>query len=303
MNFATRKSKLNVVPKGFIAICVLPGLSLVLLFLIYPLATSLVMSFTNATSLSAGTWDFVGFGNYIRMFTNDAHFITALQNTLQLLAIVPLVVIFMALLFAFSLTQTKLRERGVYRVLFFLPSVLSMVVVAVVFSALFDPRATGPINSIIANFGVEPIPWLGDPRFAIWAITIVMIWQAVGYYMVLLIASIDSISRDIFEAADIDGATSKTKFFRITIPMLRDQIGITYVLALSGTMGISFILGRVMTNFGPGTATLVLLGHMYNTAFGAAAFGYAMAIAVFSMAMALAMSYVSRKLTYRSGGY
>ena len=297
---AKKKSALNVMPKGFIAICVLPGLSLVLLFLIYPLVSSLIMSFTNATSLSMGTWQFTGFANYFRMFTNDMHFITALRNTFQLLAIVPAVVIFLSLLFAFLLTQSKLKERGVYRVLFFLPSVLSMVVVAVVFSALFDPRASGPINSFLANFGVEPISWLGDPAFAIWAITIVMIWQAVGYYMVLLIAAIDSISRDIFEAADIDGATSKTKLFRITFPMLRDQIGITYVLALSGTMGISFILGRVMTNFGPGTATLVLLGHMYNMAFGAAAFGYAMAIAVFSMLLALAMSYISRKLTYRS---
>lgn len=295
-----KSSKLNVMPKGFIAICVLPGLSLVLLFLIYPLTSSLIMSFTNATSLSMGTWQFTGFGNYIRMFTNDPHFITSLRNTLQLLAIVPAVVIFLALAFAFSLTQTKLRERSIYRVLFFLPSVLSMVVVAVVFSALFDPRASGPINSFLANFGVEPIPWLGDPTFAIWAITIVMIWQAVGYYMVLLIAAIDSISRDIFEAADIDGATGMSKFFRITIPMLRDHIGITYVLALSGTMGISFILGRVMTNFGPGTSTLVLLGHMYNMAFNAANFGYAMAIAVFSMLMALAMSYISRKLTYSS---
>jgi len=300
MNATNKKPKLNVMPKGFIALCVLPGLSLVLLFLIYPLMSSLIMSFTNATSLSMGTWNFVGFDNYIRMFTSDAHFITALQNTLQLLAIVPAVVIFLALLFAFSLTQTKLRERGLYRALFFLPSVLSMVVVAVVFSALFDPRATGPINNIIGYFGISPIPWLGDPTFAIWAITIVMIWQATGYYMVLLIAAIDSVSRDVFEAADIDGASSKTKFFRITIPLLRDHIGITYILALSGTLGISFVLGRVMTNFGPGTSTLVLLGHMYNMAFGAATFGYAMAIAVFSMLMALAMAYVSRKLTYRS---
>jgi len=295
-----KKSKINAMPKGFIAICVLPGLSLVLLFLIYPLVNSLIMSFTNTSSLATGGWEFIGIGNYIRMFTNDPHFITALRNTLQLLAIVPAVVIFMACIFAFSLTQTKLRERGFYRVIFFLPNVLSMVVVAVVFSSLFDPRATGPINSFLSNFGVEPISWLGSPRFAIWAITIVMIWQAVGYYMVLLIASVDSISRDIFEAADIDGATGTGKFFRIMLPMLRDQIGITYVLALSGTMGISFILGRVMTNFGPGTATLVLLGHMYNMAFNAVSFGYAMGIAVFSMLMALVMSYFSRKLTYRN---
>jgi N-acetylglucosamine transport system permease protein len=178
--------------------------------------------------------------------------------------------------------------------------VLSLVVVAVVFSAIFDPRPRGPLNSILVGFGIEAIPWLGDPTFAIWAITIVMVWQATGYYMVLHIAAIDSISTEIFEAADIDGANGATKLFRITIPMLKDTLGIIYILALSGTMGTSFILGRVMTNFGPGTSTLVLLGHMYNMAFGASVFGYAMAIAVFSLIMALILSYISRKLTFQS---
>jgi N-acetylglucosamine transport system permease protein len=257
------------------------------------------MSFTDAMSLT-GRSQFIGFNNYVRMLTLDPHFKAALRNTLQYMAVVPAVVIFLALFFAFALTQTKLKERGVYRTLFFLPSVLSLVVVAVVFSAIFDPRPRGPLNSVLVDFfGLEPIPWLGSSTFAIWAITIVMIWQATGYYMVLHIAAIDSISKEIFEAADIDGAKGAAKFFWITIPMLRDSIGITYILALSSTMGTSFILGRVMTAFGPGTSTLVLLGHMYNMAFGAAVFGYAMAIAVFSLLMALLLSYFSRKLTYR----
>ncbi|MCL2864404.1 MAG: sugar ABC transporter permease [Lachnospiraceae bacterium] len=295
-----RKSKVNAMPKGFVALCVLPALALVLVFLIYPTATAVVMSFTNAASLAAGGVDFIFLDNYIRMFTNDPHFIVALRNTLQILAVVPAVTIFMALVFAFGLTQSKLKEKSVYRVLFFLPSILSLVVVAVVFSALFHPRSTGPINMLIGWFGIDAIPWLGDPTFAIWALTIVMVWQAVGYYMVLLIAAIDGISKEIYEAADIDGASAIAKFFRITAPLLMDQIGITYVLALSGTMSISFILGRVMTNFGPGTATLVLPGHMYNMAFGpAASFGYAMAIMVFTLGMALVFAFVSRKLTVR----
>ena len=297
---AKKRSGLNAIPKGFVALCILPALGAVLLFQIYPTITALRMSFTNAASLAAGTADFVFLDNYIRMFTNDPNFITALRNTLQLLLIVPAVTIFLALVFAYGLTQAKLREKGVYRVLFFLPNMLSIVVVAVVFSALFHPRSTGPVNMFIGWFGIDAIPWLGDPTWAIWAITIVMVWQAVGYYMVLLVAAIDGISKDVFEAADIDGASAPAKFFRITAPLLMDNIGITYILALSGTISISFILGRIMTNFGPGTATLVLPGHMFNMAFGpAASFGYAMAIMVFTLSMALVFAAISRKLTAR----
>ncbi|MCL2828772.1 MAG: sugar ABC transporter permease [Oscillospiraceae bacterium] len=296
---ARKRSKLNSIPRGFVALCVLPALAGVLLFLIYPTVNAIMMSFTNASSLAAGSWDFVGLDNYIRMFTNDPQFITALQNTVQLLAVVPVVTIFLALVFAYGLTQAKLKEKGVYRVLFFIPNIISLVVVAVVFSALLHPRSTGPINMLIGIIDLDAVPWLGDPTWAIWAITIVMVWQAVGYYMVLHIAAIDGISKDIFEAADIDGASAPAKFFRITVPMLLDNIGITYVLALAGTMSISFILGRIMTNFGPGTATLVLPGHMFNMAFTAASFGYAMAIMAFTLLMALVFAFISRKLTAR----
>ena len=290
-------------PKGFVALCVLPGLFLVCLFLLYPTANAVLMSFTNTSSPAVGIGSFIFLDNYIHMLTKDSHFTTALLNSLQFFAIVPAVVIFLALILAFSLTQTKLKEKGIYRVLFFMPSILSMVVIAVVFSSLLDPRAGGPVNSFLSNFGVSPIAWLGDPKYAIWAITIVMVWQAVGYYMVLQIAAIDSISKDIFEAADIDGASARIKFFQITIPLIIDTIGITYVLALSGTMAISFTLGMVMTRFGPGTSTLVLLGHSYNMAFRTSAFGYSMAIVVFSLLMALGFAYISRKLTYRSANH
>jgi len=126
-----------------------------------------------------------------------------------------------------------------------------------------------------------------------------MVWQAFGYYMVMHIAAIDGISTDVYEAASIDGAKPSHKFFLITIPLLKDTIGITWVLSLSGTINLSYILSNVMTNAGPGNATLVLLQHIYRMAFGVGAnFGYAMSITVFSLVLAFVLSSLSRKISY-----
>jgi N-acetylglucosamine transport system permease protein len=215
------------------------------------------------------------------------------------MVVVPVLTIFIGLVFAFLLTQIKLKERGLYRVLFFFPSVISLTVVAVVWACLFDPRSAGVINKIIGLWGAAPVPWLGDENYALWCIALVLVWQAAGYYMVMHIAAIDGISTDIYEAAAIDGANSFHKLFLITIPLLKDSIGITWVLSLSGTMGISYILSSVMTNGGPGSATLVILKHMYDTAFGLNAnFGYAMSITVFSLVLAFVLSSLSRKISY-----
>jgi len=258
------------------------------------------MSFFDTRNLALGFGNFVGLSNYIRMFTADPHFITALVNTLQLMAVVPAVTIFMSLLFAFVLTQSKLKEKGFYRVVFFFPSILSLIVIAAVWSALLGPTSRDPVNMLLGFFNIDSIMWLGDARFALWAIAIVMIWQAVGYYMVMLLSSVDGINKEIFEAADIDGAGGASKLFRITIPMIKDQIGICYVLAVSGTMAIGFTLTFVMTDSGPGTATLVLLGHIFNVGFRAGNFGYAMTVVVFSLVLALTLSLISRKLSYHS---
>jgi N-acetylglucosamine transport system permease protein len=270
--------------------------------MIWPTLNALFMSFTNITSISvSGNTRFIFLENYIYMFTKDRNFLQSLGNTLKLIVVAPPVTIFLALFIAFTLTQIKLRERGVYRVLFFLPSVISMTVVGVVWACLFDPRSGGVINRFIALFGFKSVMWLGDERYALWCIALVVVWQAVGYFMVMHIAAIDSISRDIYEAAEIDGANQANKFFRITVPLLKDTIGITYVFALSGTINTSYILSNIMTNGGPGNSTLVLLQHMYKTAFGPSAnFGYAMTITVFSLCLAFLISSLSRRISYQN---
>ena len=297
-----QKTALNRLPYGFLILCVVPTLFLAIVFMIWPTLNALFMSFTNIRSIGISTGaKFIFLDNYIYMFTRDRNFLQSVLNTLKLLLVVPIVTVFIGLFFASMLTQIKLRERGLYRVLFFLPSIISMTVVGIVWACLFDPRAGGVANRFIALFGFQPVMWLGDERYALWCIALVLIWQAAGYYMVMHIAAIDSISHDVYEAATIDGASNTDKFFRITIPLLKDVIGITYVLALSGTINLSYILSNIMTNGGPGNATLVLLQHMYRTAFGASAnFGYAMTITVFSLCLAFIISSLSRKLSYQN---
>ena len=295
-----KTKKLKTLPVGFICACILPALVSVSVFTLYPTVQSLFMSFFDTTNLALGFGNFVGIENYIYMFTKDKNFLTALSNTLRLMAIVPAVTVFFSLLFAFALTQSRLKEKGTYRVIFFFPSILSLVVVAAVWSALLGPTSRDPVNRVLVFFGADAVMWLGDVRFALWAIAIVLIWQAVGYYMVLLLSSVDSINKEIFEAAEIDGAGGAAKLFKITMPLIRDQIGICYVLSISGTMALSFTLSFVMTSGGPGTASLVLLGHIFNTGFRASAFGYAMAIVVFSLLLALTLSFISRKISYQS---
>jgi N-acetylglucosamine transport system permease protein len=287
-------------PAGFIVVCVLPALILAVLFILIPACNALRMSFTNAVSMSAsGGVRFIGVENYVYLFTRDRNFHRALWNTFRLMAVVPALTVFIGLCLAFMLTQIKLKEREVYRVLFFFPSVISLTVVGVVWACLFDPRAGGVVNKLIGLWGAGPVPWLGDERYALWCIALVLIWQAAGYYMVMHIAAIDGIALDIYEAAAIDGAGSVHKFFLITVPLLKDIIGITWVLSLSGTINLSYILSSVMTNGGPGNATLVLLQHIYKTAFGGSAnFGYAMSITVFSLALAFGLSSISRRLSY-----
>ena len=300
--FTGKKTKPGRLPYGFLTLCVAPTLLLAMIFMIWPALNALFMSFTNVTSISVSSnARFVFLDNYIYLFTKDKSFLQSLINTLKLIALVPPVTIFVALFTAFTLTQIKLRERGVYRVLFFLPSVVSMTVIGVVWACLFDPRSGGVINRLAALFGIEPVTWLGDERYALRCIALVLIWQAAGYFMVMHVAAIDSIPRDIYEAAAIDGANQADKFFRITIPLLKDCIGITYVFSLSGTINVSYTLSNVMTNGGPGNSTLVLLQHMYKTAFGSSAnFGYAMTITVFSLCLAFVISSLSRRITYQN---
>lgn len=296
-----RKKKAQPLPILFICISVLPAVILTLMFTIWPTAQALYLSFTNATSLGLNN-KFVGLDNYIYMF-HDKSFMQALTNTAKLMAVVPVITIFCSLVLAFVLNQCKLKEMVLYRTIFYFPNIVSLTVVGIIWSFVFHPNV-GIVNKILGAVGLESLQrsWLGDSKTALWCIAFTLLWQAAGYYMVMHIAAMDGISPEIYESATLDGASAWRKLVSITMPLMKDIIGITFVLALSGTINLSFVLSQVMTGGGPNGASSVLLQYMYTQGFVNGNFGYAMAITVFTLAISVALSMLSRKLTDASEG-
>lgn len=300
-NRQNRQKKAQPLPVLFICISVLPAVILTLMFTIWPTAQALYLSFTNATSLGLNN-KFVVLDNYIYMF-HDKSFIQALKNTAKLMAVVPVITIFCSLVLAFVLNQCKLKEMVLYRTLFYFPNIVSLTVVGIIWSFVFHPNV-GIVNKILGAVGLESLQrsWLGDSKTALWCIAFTLLWQAAGYYMVMHIAAMDGISPEIYESATLDGASAWRKLISITMPLMKDIIGITFVLALSGTINLSFVLSQVMTGGGPNGASSVLLQYMYTQGFVNGNFGYAMAITVFTLAISVALSMLSRKLTDASEG-
>lgn len=300
-NRQNRQKKAQPLPVLFICISVLPAVILTLMFTIWPTVQALYLSFTNATSLGLNN-KFVALDNYIYMF-HDKSFMQALINTAKLMAVVPVITIFCSLVLAFVLNQCKLKEMVLYRTIFYFPNIVSLTVVGIIWSFVFHPNV-GIINKILGAVGLESLQrsWLGDSKTALWCIAFTLLWQAAGYYMVMHIAAMDGISPEIYESATLDGASAWRKLVSITMPLMKDIIGITFVLALSGTINLSFVLSQVMTGGGPNGASSVLLQYMYTQGFVNGNFGYAMAITVFTLAISVALSMLSRKLTDASEG-
>lgn len=283
---------------AFIAICLLPGLALFLLFKVYPT----IQIFQKSLYMWTGVGDeprFVGLQNFADMFRDDV-FLLALRNTGFLMLIVPVLTLLIALVNASLLTQSKLKERGLYRTVFFFPSILSFVVIAILWSFIYHPTM-GFVNAGLELLGLGDwaMSWLGDQRTVLWALAVTLIWQAAGYYMVMYMAGIDGISPELYEAASLDGAGRVKQFFHITIPMLWEIIRVTIIFSINGVLTISFVIVSVMTAGGPDRHSEVVMTYLYSQAFTNSNFGYAMAIGVFIFIVSLLLALISNKLTER----
>ncbi|HMA61634.1 MAG TPA: sugar ABC transporter permease [bacterium] len=266
-----------------------------LIFLAFPLVFSFVLIFHKWNIITP--MEFIGIDNFVRMF-QDAKFFRAILNTLIFLVIhIPLQII-IALLLAVLLNK-KIKMRGFFRALYFLPVIVSGVVVTIIWQQLYAYE-TGLINLLLNKLGLSGLPWLNSPDLAMPSIAIMATWKNVGLYTVLFLVGLQSIPRYLYEAADIDGASEIQKFFHITLPALNNTMVLVVILSTIGGFSL-FVEPFVMTGGGPMNRTLSAMLYIYNQAFYFGHMGYAAALGFFFAAIVMVVILIQKKVVGRQG--
>lgn len=283
---------------GFIVACVTPAILLFIIFMVIPTINVFRMSLYKWGGYTADK-TFVGLSNFTKLF-QSAKFYQAFQNSILLIVIVTLVTFSLALVFAAILSREKLKGQNFFRIIFYIPNILSVVVISAIFSAVYDPNQ-GLLNSFLNLFrhGKDPILWLGDQKLVIYSIVIAMVWQAIGYYMVMYMASMANVSESLYESASLEGAGRIHQFFFITLPIIWTNIRTTLTFFIISTINMSFLMVKAMTNGGPDGASNVFLSYMYQEAYTNSSYGYGMAIGVMVFLFSFALSGILNAVTKR----
>lgn len=260
-------------------------------FMVYPILRSLYLSFFELVS---GSYEFVGFQNYIKLFRDEV-FYKSLFNTVIFLVVQVPIMIGGALLLAVAIEQKFIRGRSFFRTTIFLPSVTALVAYALVFKVLLNSDH-GLINYVIELFGGETVDWFYKEWPARFAIIISITWRWLGYNMIILLAGIQAIPSDVLEAADIDGATFWNKLCHVIIPMVKPVIIFCTITSTIGTLQL-FDEPYILTEGGPVNATITLGMYLYNNGFRYLKFGYASAIGYVMTVIIALLSIVQFKLT------
>lgn len=270
----------------------LSAIILISIFVFYPMIQAFI------TSLKSGMGNnlkFVGFDNYKNLL-NDTTFKTAVKNTfIYLITQVPIMIL-LALYISSLLNRPTLKFKGFFRTAIFLPCVTSLVAYSMIFKSLFSPD--GIMNQLLMNLNIidEPMRWLTDPFWAKVVIIIAITWRWTGYNMIFYLAGLQNIDGSIYEAAQIDGATSRTQFFKITIPLLKPIILFTTIASTTGTLQL-FDEVMNITKGGPGNASTTISQYIYNLSFKYSPnFGYAAAVSYFIVIAIVILSLIQFKV-------
>ncbi|WP_256757056.1 carbohydrate ABC transporter permease [Cohnella sp. WQ 127256] len=230
---------------------VLPVLILYMVFKIIPSLSSFYFSLTDFNGITTN-FTFLGMKNYVNLF-QERHFIEAMSNTIYFSILVTVLQNTLGLLAAIGLNQA-LKSKNILRTVLFSPALINAIVVAYIWSYIFD--FNGPLNTVLKKLGFidEMKTWLGDESFALYGVVIAHVWRFIGYTAVIYLANLQSIPHEVIEASEIDGANSWKRFWRIIFPLLAPSTTINVLLAFSGTMQVFDIIYG-LTNGGPGYST------------------------------------------------
>ncbi|MBR2927746.1 MAG: sugar ABC transporter permease [Oscillospiraceae bacterium] len=280
---------------AFLFTCVAPAVILFTIFMLVPTFNVFRLSLFQRSTFNPQE-TFIGLKNF-QMLMNDATFIRSMQNMLLLIVMVTVFTMGTALVFAGILTREKLRGQNFFRIVFYIPNILSVVVISGIFSAIYDVDR-GLLNSILSVFGSEGVLWKGEEH-VIMSLVIAMVWQAIGYYMVMYMASMAAVPVDLYESSSLDGATGVTQFFQITLPLIWTNIRTTLTFFIISTINMAFLFVSAMTSGGPNNASNVALLYMYNQKNLGGGYGYAMAIGVVIFLFSFGLSAIVNKATER----
>lgn len=299
----------------FIAGFLFIPVALYLIFVIWPYIQTFGYSLTDWKGQSQ-TFNFVGLDNYKALFQDDV-FLQAIWHNIQFLVFIPVITILLALFFAFMVNVggrgqaggvSGVAGSGFYKIVYFFPQVLSLAIVAVLFNAVYRSDGGGMLNGLLIKLGLvdadNPVEWLNEPGFVRWALILVVVWHGVGFYLVLFSAAMQSIPKDIYEAALIDGAGRSQSFLRITLPLLWDSVQTAWVYLGIVAMDMFVLVASMTQNMGaygggPDHASDVMSSVMMRNFLYFGKSGYACAMGVVMLLLTLLLSVVTLRVTRR----
>lgn len=265
----------------------LPAVAVLIVFFFIPFFQTFGLSFFDYSS-SIYNPTFNGVDNYIKLFKEPVFYKVMFNTFMYLIIAVPFLVTFP--LFLAILINQKIRGITLYKILLYLPVIVSIVVAAIAFKWLYAGQ--GILNYILTLFHLEPIGWLVDTKWALFSVAIVTIWKGIGYYMMIYLASLMSVPQDLYEACDIDGANFLTKHLTVTIPHIMPTIALVSTISTISAMKV-FAEIYVMTKGGPLNSTKTIVYYIYERAFENLDLGYASALAVVLLIVVMLFSLIN----------
>lgn len=265
----------------------IPAGVVLIIFFFIPFFQTILLSFQDYTN-SIYSPAMVGLDNYIKLFQNPI-FYKVLWNTFIYLVVAVPVLATVPLVLAILINQ-QIRFANLYKILIYLPVIVSIVVAAIAFKWLYADQ--GILNYIVTSMGLDSIGWLTDPDFALYSVIFVTIWKGIGYYMIIYLAALMSVPKELYEACDIDGANFVTKHLTVTIPHIMPTIALVTTISSISAMKI-FAEIYVMTKGGPLDASKTIVYYIYERAFENLDLGFASAMAVVLLIIVMAFSFIN----------
>uniref|UniRef100_UPI0040291B3E carbohydrate ABC transporter permease n=1 Tax=Candidatus Stercorousia sp. TaxID=3048886 RepID=UPI0040291B3E len=265
----------------------LPAAIVLVIFMFIPLFQTFVVSILDY-SHNIYKPEFIGLENYINLFKNPIFYKVLWNTFIYLFVAVPILAIFP--LFLAILINQKIKGVTLYKILIYLPVIVSIVVAAIAFKWLYADQ--GILNYLVTKLGMEPIGWLTDPNYALYSVIIVTIWKGIGYYMIIYLAALMSVPKELYEACDIDGANFLTKHLTVTVPHIMPTIALVTTISAISAMKV-FAEIYVMTKGGPLNSSKTIVYYIYERAFENLDLGFASAMAVVLLIIVMIFSLIN----------